>query len=465
MKKFKFLAPLLAASMMIFTPSSVLAAEDAVAPQIGVQINGEDISFTDASPVIVSSRVYVPFRVIFEELNADISYDDATKTVTAVKDGSTVTLTVGDKTISVATTSEDGTVETTSIDTDAASFISNSRTYVPVRFVAQALDCTVGWDDDNKTAIILENNLFNNEDVTFELIDKYLAYSVEFAKSDYAVTGTINLDAEVTFPENIKFSGTTDITGLSSSKAINLNTTTTLDISEIKALAEAEGDLSEEDLAMFDAMSEIDMNVIFDMESGKFYIGSTAMGLLTGDASSEEAWFLLDMKKLLAEAGMNYAELIALETSTDFAEILDSMTKSIPVDNKYITASTVQSYKMIIALFEDSSFTKTGNEYKSSYTLSEQGSTFTMTMIIVESGDKITGSKIDMSVGMNGMGEIMTMNVVENGLNSTIKMNINALGMAKISMDGEMAYSKTAQKPISAPASTNITSLTDLLGL
>ena len=462
MKKFKFLTALLVASMLIFAPSSALAAQT-TDTQVEVQINGEDIAFTDVKPVIVNNRVFVPFRTIFEELDAEIEYDGATKTVTAVKDNTTVTLVVGDKTISVATTDENGAVNTQTIETDAASFISNSRTLVPVRFVAQALDCTVGWDAANKTAIIVENNLFNTEDVTFEIVNKYLAYSTEFAKSNYAITGEINLDAEISFPENIKFSGTTDITGLTSAKTINLDTTTTLDLTDLRKLAESEGTLSEEDLAMFDEMSEIDMNIIFDLEDGKFYIGSTSMSSLTGEASDEETWILLDMKKLLAETGMNYSELLLLNDTTDFAEIMNTMAKTIPVDNKYMTASTIESYKMLIDLFADSSFTKSGNEYTSSYTLSEQGSTFTMTMVIIESGNKITGSKIDMSVGMTGMGEIMTMSVVENGLNSTINMDINAMGMAKISMDGEMNYSKTTQNPITAPKSTNVIDIMDLL--
>jgi hypothetical protein len=54
-------------------------------------------------------------------------------------------MTIGSKTI---------TVDGTESDMDVAPFIQNSRTFVPIRFVSEALGCTVEWDDATKTVTI-----------------------------------------------------------------------------------------------------------------------------------------------------------------------------------------------------------------------------------------------------------------------------------------------------------------------
>ena len=136
-------------SFRTFLCVAVIAAIMAVAAfasdgGIQVRINGKIVPFADAAPRIESDRTFIPFRGVFEALgfaDSDISYDTATKTVKAVKDGKTVSLVVGEKKVSVT---ENG--KTTDIATDVAAFIdpAQSRTYVPARFVAQALGCNVG---------------------------------------------------------------------------------------------------------------------------------------------------------------------------------------------------------------------------------------------------------------------------------------------------------------------------------
>lgn len=52
-------------------------------------------------------------------------------------------------------------------DVEAPPFIYNDRTYVPLRFVAEALGADVGWDSKTKTAIInsKNNNTSQEEEV------------------------------------------------------------------------------------------------------------------------------------------------------------------------------------------------------------------------------------------------------------------------------------------------------------
>ncbi|MBE7046272.1 MAG: hypothetical protein E7396_02535 [Ruminococcaceae bacterium] len=117
----------------------VSATED-----IGITIDGQEMTF-DQMPVNIDGRVLVPLRGIFEALGAEIFWNDATKTVKANDNINKVRLTI-DNNIAQINGKE--------IKLDVAPTIINSRTMVPVRFVAEALGKKVDWVDSTKTVII-----------------------------------------------------------------------------------------------------------------------------------------------------------------------------------------------------------------------------------------------------------------------------------------------------------------------
>jgi energy-coupling factor transport system ATP-binding protein len=61
-------------------------------------VDGKYIDF-DVPPQVINSRTMVPVRAIFEELGADVEWDNATRTVIAMKDGVIITATIGSKKI------------------------------------------------------------------------------------------------------------------------------------------------------------------------------------------------------------------------------------------------------------------------------------------------------------------------------------------------------------------------------
>ena len=125
------------------TGTSALAAESvpASAPSTGisVQLDGRNLSFPDAAPEARDGRTFLPVRTVFEAMGAEVSYSPAAQTITAVRDGTTVTMALGGTT---ATVERSGV--TTHIPMDAAPYAHDNRTYVPVRFAAQAFGCAVG---------------------------------------------------------------------------------------------------------------------------------------------------------------------------------------------------------------------------------------------------------------------------------------------------------------------------------
>ena len=113
-----------------------------------VYIDGEKMTFTDnVNPYIdeESERTLVPMRAIFEAVGATVQWDDATKTVIAVKGTSFVTLQIGSPKAFI--NSEEHTLDVNAI-------MKDDRTFVPLRFVSEALGAKVEWDNDNYAVII-----------------------------------------------------------------------------------------------------------------------------------------------------------------------------------------------------------------------------------------------------------------------------------------------------------------------
>jgi hypothetical protein len=98
-------------------------------------------------PFIESNTVFVPVRFVAEELDAEVTWDPQSKKVTIVDilTGKTVVLTAGEKSVEI-----DGEP----FPLNQAPQVKDGRVYVPLRFVATALDCSVNWDAETQTVQI-----------------------------------------------------------------------------------------------------------------------------------------------------------------------------------------------------------------------------------------------------------------------------------------------------------------------
>ena len=125
---------------------------------ISVQVDGEYIDFTDAegnvvNPKIIQNRTMVPMRKIFEIFNAQINWNNETRTVVATTTEKEITLTIGNE---IAKLKDLTTEEEKEITLDSAPVILDNRTMVPVRFIAESLEKEVGWDAEQKTVVIID---------------------------------------------------------------------------------------------------------------------------------------------------------------------------------------------------------------------------------------------------------------------------------------------------------------------
>lgn len=102
---------------------------------IMVLLNGENVKF-QVPPIQQNGSVLVPFRAIFEALGLKVDWDPKTQTITGSKPGTLIKLKVGSTTAEINGKQKKLTV--------APSIIKGS-TYVPLRFIGEAVDAKVNW--------------------------------------------------------------------------------------------------------------------------------------------------------------------------------------------------------------------------------------------------------------------------------------------------------------------------------
>jgi len=112
--------------------------------EIWVILDGKRLFF-DVPPMIISDRTVVPLRVIFEALDAKVDWDNDSKTVTAKKDDTVVTLKIGDTS---------PLINGEAVTIDQPGVIVDGRTLVPLRFVAESFGVAVDWDGATRTVTI-----------------------------------------------------------------------------------------------------------------------------------------------------------------------------------------------------------------------------------------------------------------------------------------------------------------------
>lgn len=108
---------------------------------IKIYVDGTELE-CDSPAFIENGNTMVPMRNIFEHLNAKVDWDNDTKTITAKKEDTEITLQIGSQTLKKNEKSE---------QLDVMPVIVNDTTFVPVRAVSQALDANVAWDDKTST--------------------------------------------------------------------------------------------------------------------------------------------------------------------------------------------------------------------------------------------------------------------------------------------------------------------------
>ncbi|WP_134698858.1 stalk domain-containing protein [Ammoniphilus sp. YIM 78166] len=145
--------------IILFTFSACIKANPSEEVIVHIQVNGLPITMADSPPYIDtrSNRTMVPIRFVAEYLGGTVSWDADKQQVLIQKDGIKMELTIG---------RTEAMVNGKKIGLDTSPLIKHNRTYVPVRFVSESLQATVGWDSATSTIIIHSHALPKKETVS-----------------------------------------------------------------------------------------------------------------------------------------------------------------------------------------------------------------------------------------------------------------------------------------------------------
>lgn len=138
MKRF-FRGVLLFSLFLSFSLQSVPGAA------VRVTLNGQEMTF-ETDPYIENGRVMVPLRGILEAMGYSVYWQSHTQTVLAINGTTSITMPLNSKTV---------TVNGETVPVDAPARLTDSRTFVPLRFLAEHSGATVTWDPNISTVSIL----------------------------------------------------------------------------------------------------------------------------------------------------------------------------------------------------------------------------------------------------------------------------------------------------------------------
>jgi len=129
---------------LLFSMTSFVTAEEQT--PITLTVNGEVVA-CDVPPQIVEDHTLVPLRAAFEAVGAMIVlWDESTSTVHAINvEGVFMGLQIGSDTL--FTTEGNITME-------VPARIIGDRTMVPIRAIAESLNCDVVWQPETSTVAI-----------------------------------------------------------------------------------------------------------------------------------------------------------------------------------------------------------------------------------------------------------------------------------------------------------------------
>ena len=123
-----------------------------------VELNNRVLGF-DQPPVTENDRTLVPMRFLFEQMGAEVVWDDATQTATATVPATTEEeiQTFGlaeEKSVAFSVDNTTATVNGSAATMDVPARLINDKTMVPLRFLSENLGFNVSWDEATRTAIV-----------------------------------------------------------------------------------------------------------------------------------------------------------------------------------------------------------------------------------------------------------------------------------------------------------------------
>ncbi len=346
---------------------------------INVMFRDTAVVFEDAVPEITNDRTMIPLRAVTEAFGAEVEYDSAEKTASITLDETKILITVDATAYTVINGDEEVEMEL-----DSAPYIKDDRMYVPVRNVGEAFGYELLWDEEFRTAVILDSqNIIDELNSNYTIVNKILSMN-----SDVDMTkvyeGTVDMEVEVETYESIDpNAGTytmtanadvlTNATSMYADFEFDLpGVTRFLDSATAKTFMPADQyELAEKAVA---AMEEDGMEFIMDLSNYIVFYKAAIFDMAfmsQGVEWTEGSWLELNLNDFV---GYNMADYYGNILNMDYSNI----TMGDLMYSSKLTYSPIYTYEYLLMSAEtmnvlsDSAFEETSNGYSFEYTTTDE---------------------------------------------------------------------------------------------
>lgn len=435
--------------------------------QLSVQLNGAYVHFADTQPEKVNGRVMVPFRAIAEALGAEVDYNAGA--ITAKKDGQTLAFSLGGKQLT-ATDSVGKTVKTVQLDT--APYKKGGRTYVPVRFFAEAFGLTVQWDQDMQTAVLYDRAaLVSDIDSKFTVLNKWIKAqpSTENARTlrTVATIGAVytafdTIDGDKDYKVDVK----AEI--LANGQAVEATVTVDLRVLASYFLDDPQADdvLTAAQAALLrSALSNVKLELLCNADSGDLYLKCPAVAKILAIDETDNA----DLKALSNGAWLhiNWADstfgalfsenlkILKNNTFTSVGESIVASAESAVVEYElgweYLYDDVAHKVNNLNDLLGDKKFTASGSRYtaKLDKQNDDSGKTITGSCMLNTADGSFSGTLESRSDSWNTTKTVLTFS----GSVQNCKLNVtcHTKNTGILSLDITLTTTESSVEPKNAP--------------
>lgn len=435
--------------------------------QLSVQLNGAYVHFADAHPEKVNGRVMVPFRAIAEALGAEVDYNAGA--ITAKKNGQTLAFSLGGKQLT-ATDSVGKTVKTVQLDT--APYKKGGRTYVPVRFFAEAFGLTVQWDQDMQTAVLYDRAaLVSDIDSKFTVLNKWIKVqpSTENARTlrTVATIGAVytafdTIDGDKDYKVDVK----AEI--LANGQAVEATVTVDLRVLASYFLDDPQADdvLTAAQAALLrSALSNVKLELLCNADSGNLYLKCPAVAKILAIDETDNA----DLKALSNGAWLhiNWADstfgalfsenlkILKNNTFTSVGESIVASAESAVVEYElgweYLYDDVAHKINNLNDLLGDKKFTASGSRYtaKLDKQNDDSGKTMTGSYMLNTADGSFSGTLESRSDSWNTTKTVLTFS----GSVQNCKLNVtcHTKNTGILSLDITLTTTESSVEPKNAP--------------
>lgn len=442
--------------------------------QIGVMVNGVYVKFPDAAPEISNGRTMIPVRALVETLGGEIGYQGGVVTFTI--DGYVYQFAIGKTTVTVtpAAGNDKDTPKPDDIVMDCAPYIKGGRTYVPVRFISEALGYEVGWDGSFQTAVLLDREAVAAQyDETFTILNKVQAnqgitmeegknYKAD-VKGNLTVTAFDTLNGNQTYKADLSASQILNTESASAKLSLKVSDNVVDDLMQFLISANA----PEEDIAEVREAAQMVVDCLEDVElivtrKGLGWVRAAALDELAGQ---KNVWMGLEL-------GAEWGELAFAQTGE--ATIGSALAAMIDVDSvESLPIEVSPAAQLLYELYGDDKFTTSGGVSTRTIGVDDLFAVYEAMGMALDEADlaeaKAAFQEFSITMKVDGKGAAtmtcvmqtapldgvpglkLTMDVKQDSGNAAISMTLHIANIGEGRLTLTQTWSATSEKPQDQP--------------